>query len=255
LKFKSFKVQLRFILVILILVPVLVTAYTFIDKNTSYIEKNVYTQNMQLAENLNSQIVEMINGAESLMEMLSNLEKVKELNPELMNVPLQEAVKAYPLVSQIYVMDKTGMQIYKTSGALGDRSDREYFQKAMKGETSYSDVLILRSTNQPIVVLAKPIKNNGKIIGVIGASLDLSVLSEFTAKVKLGEGGYPFIVEGNGKVIAHPNQQLVEEMFDLSELTPVKNVIKGDRGQAEYTYEGEAKLASYVFMEKTGWGI
>ncbi|MFZ7103714.1 MAG: methyl-accepting chemotaxis protein [Peptococcaceae bacterium] len=249
------KFKLSIVFVLMIVVPVVVTSYYFLQANTKYIKGNVYEANLKVAENFDKQINTLIENSISYMRLLSHLPQVKEMDPAVMNAPLQDAVGDYGLISQIYVMDKTGMQIYKTSGSLGDRSDRDYFQKAIQGEENFSDVIVSRSTSESIIVIAIPVKNGDDTVGVVGASLDLTVLSKYMREVKLGEDGYAFIVEGNGKIIAHPDNQKVFEMEDVSALLPVQNVMQGETGYTEYTYEGVNKLAAYVPVEKTGWGV
>lgn len=168
---------------------------------------------------------------------------------------LSKTVEHHFMVSQIYVMEPSGMQIFKTSGKLGDRSDRLYFQTALKGNLNYSDVLISSSTGKPIVVIALPIKRNSKIVGVIGASIDLQELSRLASDTHAGDTGYGFIVDKNGHVIGHPDATVVEEMKDLSNLLPVTNVIRGEESVAEYTYEKVEKVAAYTYLDQTSWGI
>lgn len=252
---QSIRGKLSIILVIMILLPLLVTSYIVMKGNFRTINEKVYNTNMQLAEEIKVQVEILMENTNLLMETLVNTDVVKNMEPNEMKSLLSEAVKASPTISQIYVMDKSGMQIFKTSGTLGNRSDREYFKRAIKGETYFSDAIVSGSTGKAIVTIAKPIKSSGRILGVVGASIDLDYLSGLISKIKAGENGYGFIVERNGKIISHPDEKLVKEMTDLSHLQPVKEVISGKTGRAEYTYEGAEKLASYEYIDKTGWGV
>ncbi len=252
---KSFKTRLSILLTIMILLPLVVASYITMSNSAKSIEKSIYEKNMSLAEMMRKEIELMAQDADSMLEILSDTNTVRNMDPFEMHSLLKQVVLDYPVISQIYVMDKTGMQIYKTSGTLGDRSDRDYFKKAIKGQSAFSDAIISRSTNKPIVVIAHPIKRGGEIVGVIGASLDLSKLSEMAAEAKPGETGYGFVVDRNGKIIGHPDEKLVQEMKDVSDLKPVKEVINGNMGIGEYTYEGVDKLAAYMPIGKTGWGV
>ncbi|TDX51978.1 methyl-accepting chemotaxis protein [Orenia marismortui] len=253
---KSFKTKLILILLVVLLVPILITNYIFINRNTKYIESTVNQNNMYLAKSLQKQVVASLNNVENLLDLLSKRDAMKNLEVDKeLDRQLQMLVEDYPIISQIYIMEGDGGQIYKTSGSLGDRSDREYFQEAIKGNVNYSEVIISRSEKKPIVVLAMPIEDGGDIVGVLGASLSLEFLSEITKETKVGKSGYGYIVEKKGKVIGHPEQKFVEEMSDLSDLLPVQEVAAGNQGTGEYVYQGERKLASYIPMEKTGWGV
>jgi methyl-accepting chemotaxis protein len=210
---------------------------------------------MEVAEGIGKQLEASLTGIENQMHNLVQNGSVTYLNIHAMDTPLQVTVSEYDLISQIYVMDTSGQQIYKTSGELGDRSTRQYFIDAVAGELNYSDVIISGSTGTPIIVVALPIVRDDEIVGVMGASIDLSLLSAYVHHDQLGEGGYIFIVDRNGRTIAHPNEELVAEMLDATFLEPVQKVITGENGIISYTYEGNTKLAAYVNFERLGWGI
>ncbi|OCL26648.1 hypothetical protein U472_11765 [Orenia metallireducens] len=253
---QSFKTKLILILITVLVVIILSTSYIYVSRNKKYVEETAYKTNMALSQNLTKIVDNNLENIKNMMTVLSKIDLITqmEINYNLDNL-LKEVVKEYQAISQIYMMNKSGMQIYKTSGVLGDRSDREYFQKAIKGEANYSDVIISKSEKVPIIVSAVPIKRDGEVVGVLGASIDLTFVSDLAAKTKSGETGYGYVVDRNGRVIAHPDKELVDKMADLSNLAPVKEVIKGKQGKSEYTFKGEDKLASYVPTQKAGWGI
>ncbi len=252
---KNFKTKLILLMVSLMIVPLIIYGVISIYEEKNLINDSVYNNNMQLAKGLASEINAIITNSEITINSMTQVKGIKNMNPEAMAGVLDAVTNENPYIANIYVMDHSGMQIYKSTGSLGTRADRDYFQKAIKGERNFSNVLISGSRNVPIVVYASPIKNNGDIVGVIGASIDLEELSAIASSYKPGNTGYGFIVENSGKVIGHPDKEMVSNMTDLSHLDPVKKVIKGVEGQGEYTYEGEEKLASYIPVEKTGWGV
>jgi len=252
--YQKLKFKLRVIIILSIVLPL--SAISIINFISTYnrIEDNVYTVNENLAASIKKEISVSLSSLEEVMFMLSNADEVSNLDGNQMDALLKGTVNHFSLISQIYVMDDTGMQVYKTSGELGDRSTRGYFIEGMKGNSNYSDVIISGSTGQPIVVLAKPVYKNNKVVGVIGASIDLNILSEII-KTSAPEGGYAFIVDHIGKTIAHPNPDFVAEMKDASALEPVAEVITEKTGVAKYVWDGDEKLAAYTYLENVGWGI
>lgn len=51
----------------------------------------------------------------------------------------------------------------------------------------------------------------GDLVAVIGADVKLESLSRFLAKLRIGKSGFAFIVDGQGRLIAHPSADLVKE--------------------------------------------
>jgi methyl-accepting chemotaxis protein len=92
-------------------------------------------------------------------------------------------------------------------------------------------------------------------LGILLGVVDLNYLSNYVMQTKIGATGYAFVVDKKGSVVAHPNQNLVKEMVDLSALAPVKAAIEGQSGVATYDYEGAKKLAGYSFVPIAKWGV
>lgn len=252
--YQKLKFKLSLVIILSIVLPLTVVSVLQLTMAVNRIEDSVYNTNRDLAGSIKKEIDVHLKGLEEMMETLAQDEGIQEMNASSMENILMKTVQEFSLISQIYVMDPTGMQIFKTSGDLGDRSTRAYFLDGMKGNLNYSDVLISGSTNQPIIVIALPITYNNKTVGVMGASIDLKILGEII-KASAPEGGYGFIVDGLGRTIAHENEDYVAEMKDATMLKPVTEAIKGDTGVERYTYAGEEKLAAYTYLERVHWGI
>ncbi len=99
--------------------------------------------------------------------------------------------------------------------------DRAYFRQARdEGRGAISAPLMARTTNRPVVVMAVPIKAaDGKVIGVLGASLALhrpNVLGN-VSQAGAGDGRYSVIVTGGPApvVVMHPDAQRLLLPADL----------------------------------------
>lgn len=252
---QSLKFKLTILLIAAILLPLLISNGININNNFRFMKGSVFHQNEQLVRSLTRQLETLTSDLNETLLTLSSYKSLKNMDVSNMSDVLMKTVENKKMISQIYVMDPTGMQIYKTSGKLGDRADRAYFKTAISGHLNYSDVIISGSTGMPIVVLAVPISDNGKTVGVLGASIDLSELSVLSSAVKTGKEGYGFIVESSGRLIAHPDENLITDMSDVSVLDPVANAITGKTGISEYVYNDDDKLAAYTYMPLTRWGI
>lgn len=152
-----------------------------------------------------------------------------------------------------------------TTASLGDR---EYFKRAMKGETNFSSVIISRVTNSAVMVVAAPIKDeSGKPVAVLLARLNGSWLSDITDQIGYGQKGYSYIIDGKGTLIAHSNRDFVmeqknfiEEAKTKPEFTPLslmfQKMIKGESGFDEYPFMGSDRFFGYSPVEGTaGWSI
>ncbi|WP_169717620.1 methyl-accepting chemotaxis protein [Sporomusa silvacetica] len=151
---------------------------------------------------------------------------------------------------------------YDSAGFTGNISQREYFQRAIKGETVITDPLISVTVGLPFVAIVMPVEANGKIIGCISGTVNLENFSKRILSVKMGETGYAFAVQGNGLVIVHPDQDLVlkqNSITDNNAPPPVKEaiqtMIKGEKGISRYTYAGVDKLIAYAPIPGVSWSL
>ena len=66
-----------------------------------------------------------------------------------------------------------------------------------------------------------------------------------------------YIVDTEGKLIAHPDIKRALSKEDLSYLSPVKKVLLGKSGTDEFYFKGEfgKKAGAYVPIPKYGWGV
>lgn len=252
--YQKLKFKLSVIIILSIVIPLALVSAFQLTKAIDTIENNVYETNTNLANSIRKEIYVHLTSLEEMMTTVSLSNQVNDMISQEMDNLLKDVVNEFSLISQIYVMNPKGMQIYKTSGELGDRSTRDYFTEGMKGHLNYSDVIISDSTKQPIVVIATPVIKNGKVVGVIGASIDLMILSDII-DASSPEGGYGFIVDGHGRIIAHPVEEYVAEMKDVSDIKPVADAIKGHTDISRYIFNDEEKLAAYTYLENVHWGI
>lgn len=159
----------------------------------------------------------------------------------------------------------------KGNGILYDVNiaDREYFQQALKGETTISDITVSKSLNAYTVIVAAPLWKNGikntTVQGVVYFMIDANVLSQLTQQIKVGNTGAVYMLDKEGNVIAH-NTILIDEQEnsikefanDASMQDLVKNetnMINGKTGFGDYTYNKVEKLMAYAPVSLHGWSL
>ena len=157
---------------------------------------------------------------------------------------------------------------YYDSGKRGNHSDRAYYKKIIAGaDHVVNNPTIAKATGKVSVMFVKAAhddSNNlvGMFVGVVG----MDYLSNLVGGIKIGEMGFGFMLDGQGLVIAHPNQELVmEKNFITAEdannetRAMAQNMIDGKRDSAEVSFvEGGMTIkifASYGNIPGTPWSI
>ena len=164
------------------------------------------------------------------------------------------------------VVSPDGLAKYP-DGSEAQLGDRSYVKDALAGKTVVSDVVISRVTQSPVMMLASPIRNESNaVVGVLIARLDATLLSEITDKIKFGDKGYSYIIDGKGTLIAHANRDYVltqrnflEEGKTNSEFrllsAMMQNMANGKTGFEEYWFVGHNRLFGYAPVAGTQWSI
>lgn len=162
------------------------------------------------------------------------------------------------------IVDLNGKAQY-SDGTTSELADRDYIQKALKGETTVSDVLISKVTKQPVIMIAAPILNkSGEVTGALIGRRDGNALSEIVDDTGYGKDGYGYIINSKGTVIAHPDRDKVLSQFnpieavkqepELTSLAELFKTITSEKsGVKAYSYEGKNLYAGYAAIEGTDW--
>ncbi|MDR3561656.1 MAG: methyl-accepting chemotaxis protein [Negativicutes bacterium] len=160
--------------------------------------------------------------------------------------------KIYPGLL-IIASDATGQQVMRGDEIkLVNVSQRKFFQTAVKGQETISEVLTSQTTGEPIIVFAMPLQAGGKINGIIQGSFELPKLHEFVKKLSTNQNTV-YIVDSDGKLLSHPDGAQAKERKDLSKLDFIQKGKNGESG-FETWMNGEQKVRTYYLADKqTGW--
>jgi len=163
---------------------------------------------------------------------------------------------------EIGVVGLDGIAHYISNDSTADLAERDYIKKALQGEANISNVLISKVTNQAVVMLAAPIKDNNKIVGALIARKDGTFLNEITSNLGFGENGYAIILGSDGTIYAHENSDFIMEQknifvdADSKKLGDAINKLgMGNAGVIDYEFSGNKRIMGIETMENTDWII
>lgn len=108
--------------------------------------------------------------------------------------------------NQIVLSNMQGMMVLRSDeGKCVDISERDYFQKASKGDVNVAAVFVSGSTKVRNTCIAVPVKDdNGNVIGVLHRSYNINDLHALLAE----DGIEAFIVDNAGILAAHSQYEI-----------------------------------------------
>jgi signal transduction histidine kinase len=139
-----------------------------------------------------------------------------------------------------------------------DLANQAFFATLLaQKQPAFSDVLTDAGTGQDMIVIAVPIfDDQDALTGALAGAIHLhnTPLSEPVRRLKLGDEGFAYLVDGEGRVIFHPEATFIGA--DFRNRPFVLRVIAGDSGGTVWTTpEGERLVQGYAPVPATGWGL
>jgi len=165
-----------------------------------------------------------------------------------------------------WVQDENGVVISrpdKTERVGADLSDMAYFIDARSKErTVVSDFFVSTSGNLT-TTMATPIRRlDGSVEAILVGSLGIDErnidLFRPVTDVSIGKSGFAYLVDGMGKLIAHPEVSQTGEdsaHLDYRSLSYIKDLIAGKAGSSDCLFDGEPCLVGYAPVPISGWGV
>ena len=175
-----------------------------------------------------------------------------------------EIKRMHYLAMAIVAPDYTARYLNGASANLGGQ---EYVRKAFAGQASISNTIVSHTESPPTIMAAAPIRDDGGTVrAVIVAHLPTTILSDLIGELRYGQGGYAYIIDGAGALIAHDNVQFVLERKNFmreaetrSEYLPLANMMKQmisrKTGFAAYRFLGKDRFFGYGPISGTDWSI
>ncbi|WP_193769033.1 methyl-accepting chemotaxis protein [Metasolibacillus meyeri] len=225
---KSLKHYFFTMLLLLSVIPFIILAlvnfFIFSSEIEELVESNNETSAIMMADNISAYLRELY----KITESLSQNSEIRSMEGARQNIVLKEVIENNPQFDLLYIQDMTGMQTGRSSGDLGFRGDRWYYSQMMSERAPFVSASYYSiNGNVPVVSFYFPIMRGAEMVGFIGADVKLSQMQETIAKFSSqSENVYAYLIDNEGKVVAHPDMAYVEEIYNF--ITKTKQVIETD---------------------------
>lgn len=179
---------------------------------------------------------------------------------------LKNVRQEFPHIDRIFLTDTkcTTVAYYPPSpeNTGKDFRFRDWCKGLMQNgwKTTYVSEVFKRAPYPQLnsVAVMSPIKNSKGIpIGAVGFAINLELFGTLVKNFKVDKGGFLYIVNNKGQIVAHPKYPAHEKIVSYSSLPIVQKIQKGSEG-VEINYnsiEKEERLAAYTLVPQYGWGV
>jgi signal transduction histidine kinase len=172
-------------------------------------------------------------------------------------------LRQVPAITELSQLDSTGHEQLRVSrlamdvvASKADFSKDPKFAEAVARKVYYGPVYFRRES-EPYMTLA--LTGTRRDAGVSVAEVNLKLIWDVVSQIKVGQRGQAYLVDAQGRLIAHPDISLVLRNTDLSRLTQVQAARAARSGEATEQLQeaediqGRRVLTAYAHVAPLGW--
>lgn len=271
------KKKLPMTMIILISIPMLILSYAIYNytymsvtnSSKNHIKQVTLIEGNALITFIDYQIkeVELSARIESVIELLKEAKQSKDLKQfidtkEVLSVNKLLTLRVEELndIQHSFICDLKGNIIADSNpeGLMLDLTDREYFQQAIKGKVVISDEMKSKISNEDIIVVASPVRDEKEnILGLYCNAIQISAFDKYIENIKIGNTGYAYLVDYDGIMIAHPQKDKLGKPVEnsvLRKMVDEKSYLNQTGTEFDtYIYNGTEKYFGYIVIPEINW--
>ena len=170
-------------------------------------------------------------------------------------------LRQVPAITELAQLDPEGKEQLRVSRLVMDQgaekpdlSHDPKFTEAMAKRVYYGPVYFRRDS-EPYMTLS--VAGTRRDAGVSVAEVNLKLIWDVVSQIKVGEHGQAYVIDSDGRLIAHPDISLVLRNTDMTKLAQVR-AARGGRGelvQAAQDIHGAKVLTAYAPVAPLGWKV
>ena len=202
----------------LALSPLILVAAIVTWQSIAVLKQNALNLQQQIVQRISIRISSSINGFVNELDVITGIQGFQKLSRQ-QQIDMLNALQIYnKALIDLAVLDADGREQLKlsrlksiTANDLQDRSQTKAFKIAYENHQPYfSPVEFDTSTGDPLMTIAVPMRNGdtARLTGVLRARVSLSEIWSLISLLGILEGENIYIVDAQGRVIAHLNPQL-----------------------------------------------
>ena len=175
------------------------------------------------------------------------------------SMQLAEIQQNYDMFESLVLTNMEGTALAASDPQMFDTTsvaEEPFFQAAVNGELVMSNVLRSKLTVNAVFMVAAPIRqSDGSIGGVLFGTVSMPYFyTTFVEPVKVGNTGHAYVVDRDGTILAHPNEQYVMQL-NVNDFDFGRAMIAQQDGAITYLFEEREKMAAFKTINDTGWVV
>ncbi len=253
---------------VITILSILVLGVTLIGIAQRTQRENILRQQEKSAGQVALLISSYINSVVNELSLFEGTQSLMALPPNQQKAAVEQLlIRRRTVFSQIALLSRSGREIVKVSttrtyapGDLGSQAASEAFRVSSSGQTYISPIFVSSESGLLSVQVAIPIEaTGGQMAGVLVAEANVARLWQDVARIEIGESGYAYLVDAEGRFLAYQEPSAVLQRYgeDMRQIPPVSNFVASVQEEPtllEYTgLNGQKVVGLFTAIPNTGW--
>lgn len=189
-----------------------------------------------------------------ILKTLASMEDMISMDRFKQEPLLNIVNKVYPWIYLSFTADLRGRNIARNDDKpFVKYSGSQFYKDIIGGKRVAWQTRIEKSTKKPVLILAVPIRNRDRIVGVLANAMSLDDMSRRIVSWESGHTGFAFLVDDKGKVIAHKIGEYVLKQKKLQQHPLIVAFQNGQRGSVSYINNEGKSIMGHVRGTAFGW--
>lgn len=212
----------------------------------------------EVNNDLNSQFNIPVIASRTISKSPLFLEYENDTSAEYISRYLKDIKKEYNAINSFFVSEKDG-NYYTPDGIVKQikrsNPNDQWFYENLKDDNPYNiNFDIDTSTNIPTMFVNYKVIRNNKKIGLAGIGLSLENVTNLIKDYKIGNSGFVYIADKNGKIQLHPDKDFlnknIEDLFDIK----LNNVLNSNEiSIKEIEINNNEQVIGIQTIDSLGW--
>lgn len=248
---------------LLAVVPLIINSYLVLTESTQILKEKQKESMVDLTKSTAQGMDQWLDRRLTEVTVLARSSDIQSTDAEAKNDFIRRFTNEIKIFDGNTFISPDGIVTADTfEGSVGiNLGERPFFKLGMEGKSSFSDMLIAKTTGNRSIVVASPVINKeGQKLGVLTGLVNVdSFTSTFLQNLNLGEDGYPILVDNQGLIQVHPNQELIgksiEEAALPEGLTTILKNGAAESGSSTYQDGGKEYVVTFSSIPSTNYSL
>lgn len=268
--FRSLRTTLTFAFLFLSIIVLLVATGLEVYFNFTAQKKIIADQQQLIAQNAAGTVRNFIQERYNMLHAAADFSHLPAIRPEDQKLTLEKLLGQDLSLRWLTLLSPEGKELLNVSRLSGFAPDQPltgglqddlYASVIRRGEQYVSKVIIDSVTNEPLVIVAVPIKNVfGDIRGALAAEVNLKFMWDLVGGLTIGKNGLAYVVDREGNLIAFGDVSRVLKRENLAHLREVSE-FAGSDAPSDYRADiskgilGTYAASTYATLGTPDWAV